>query len=64
MVGISMSVLFAVLPDFDHVPHVKKALRTRRFGVESRSSLHELAGLVLVLLGSLVVSALVLICFH
>ncbi len=51
--GILVGVLLSVLPDFDHIPHVKRALRTGRFGVESRSSLHELVGLVLVLLGSL-----------
>lgn len=53
--SILISVLFSVFPDFDHIPHLKKALRTGRFGVESRSPLHELVGLFLVLSGSLVV---------
>ena len=53
--GILIGVLFSVLPDFDHIPYLEKAARIGRFGVESRSPLHELAGLVLVLAGSLVV---------
>lgn len=55
---ISIGVLFSVYPDFDHTPHLGKALRTGRFGVESRSSLHELLGLALLVLGSLVVRAI------
>jgi len=53
--SILMGVLFSIFPDFDHIPHLKKAFRTGRFGVASRSPLHELVGLVLVLSGSLVV---------
>ncbi len=53
--SILIGVLFSIFPDFDHIPYLKKAFRTGRFGVESRSPLHELVGLVLVLLGSLVV---------
>ncbi len=53
--SILIGVLFSVFPDFDHIPYLKKASRTGRFGVESRSPLHELIGLVLVLSGSLVV---------
>jgi len=53
--SILMGVLFSVFPDFDHIPYLKRAFRTGRFGVESRSPLHELVGLVLVLSGSLVV---------
>jgi len=56
--GILVGVLFSVFPDFDHIPHVKKAIRSGRFGVESRSSLHELVGLVLLSLGSLAVSVI------
>jgi len=56
--NITIGVLFSVLPDFDHIPHLKKAFRTGRFGVESRSPLHELLGLVLVLSGSLVVKVI------
>jgi len=53
--SIIMGVLFSVFPDFDHIPYLKRAFRTGRFGVESRSPLHELVGLVVVLSGSLVV---------
>ena len=56
--GILLSVLFSVFPDFDHISHLKKALRTGRFGVESRSPLHELVGFVLVLTGSLSVKVI------
>ena len=59
--SILIGVLFSVFPDFDHIPYLKKAFRTGRFGVESRSPLHELVGLVLVLSGSLVVGV---VCFH
>jgi hypothetical protein len=54
MQGILMGVLFSVFPDFDHIPYLRKAFRTGRFGVEVRSPLHELVGLVLILSGSLV----------
>ena len=57
ILDISVGVLFSVFPDFDHIPYLKKAFKTGRFGVESRSPLHELLGLVFVLLGSLVVNA-------
>ncbi len=53
--SILIGVLFSVFPDFDHIPYLKRALRTGRFGVESRSLLHELVGFVLVVTGSLVV---------
>ena len=52
---ILIGVIFSVFPDFDHIPYLEKAFKTRRFGVESRSPLHELVGLALVLSGSLVV---------
>jgi len=55
--GVSMGVLFSIIPDFDHVPHLINALKTGRFGVKSRSSLHELVGLALILSGSLIVKA-------
>jgi len=58
---VLMGVLFSVFPDLDHIPYLKKAFRTGRFGVESRSPLHELVGLVLVLSGSLVVKV---VCSH
>ena len=51
-------VLFSVFPDIDHIPNLLKAFRTGRFGVESRSPLHELLGLALVLSGSLVVKVI------
>ena len=59
--SVLMGVLFSVFPDFDHIPYLKMAFRTGRFGVESRSPLHELVGLVLVFLGSLVV---MVVCSH
>lgn len=52
---VLIGVLFSVFPDFDHVRYLKKAFKTGRFGVESRSPLHELVGLILVLFGSLIV---------
>jgi len=55
ILSVLIGVLFSVFPDFDHIPYLKRAFRTGRFGVESRSPLHELVGLVLVLSGSLVV---------
>ena len=58
LLGILIGVLFSVFPDFDHIPYLRKAFRTGRFGVESRSSLHELVGLVLVSLGSLAVGVI------
>jgi len=51
--GILIGLLFSVFPDFDHIPHLQKALSSGRFGVESRSPIHELIGLVLLLSGSL-----------
>ena len=57
IVDVLVGVLFSVFPDFDHIPYLRKAFKTRRFGVESRSPFHELLGLVFVLLGSLVVNA-------
>jgi hypothetical protein len=54
--GVAMGVIFSVLPDIDHIPHLKKDLRTGRFGVDTRSSLHELLGLAFILSGSLIVS--------
>jgi len=57
VVDVLVGVLFSVFPDFDHIPYLRKAFKTRRFGVESRSPFHELLGLVFVLLGSLVVNA-------
>lgn len=56
--AILTGVLFSVFPDFDHIPHLRKASRTGRFEVESRSLFHEVLGLVLVLPASLVVKAL------
>ena len=53
--GITMGVIFSVIPDIDHIPHLGKALKTGRFGVGSRSTLHELVGLALITTGSLIV---------
>jgi hypothetical protein len=55
MPSILLGVSFSILPDLDHIRHLKRATRTGRFGVESRSPLHELMGLIIVLSGSLVV---------
>lgn len=44
---IVLAILIGVLPDFDHIPKLKKALESGRFGAESRSVFHELAGLSL-----------------
>jgi len=52
---ILIGVLFSVFPDFDHVLYLKKAFKTGRFGVESRSPLNEFMGLIFVLSASLVV---------
>ncbi len=53
--GIAMGVIFSIIPDIDHIPHLGKALKTGRFGVGSRSILHELVGLALITTGSLIV---------
>ena len=53
--GIAMGVIFSIIPDIDHIPHLGKALKTGRFGVGSRSTLHELVGLALITTGSLIV---------
>jgi len=55
--GITIGVIFSIIPDIDHIPHLKKALKTGRFGVGSRSTLHELVGLALITAGSLIVKA-------
>ncbi len=52
ILAVSIGLLFSILPDFDHIPHLKRAFKTGRFGVESRSPLHELVGLFLALSGS------------
>jgi hypothetical protein len=53
--GIAIGVIFSIIPDIDHIPHLGKALKTGRFGVGSRSTLHELVGLALITTGSLIV---------
>jgi len=55
---VSIGILFSVLPDFDHIPYLVKAFKARRFGIESRSPLHELVGLVFILSGSLIVEVI------
>jgi hypothetical protein len=54
--GITIGVIFSVIPDIDHIPHLGKALKTGRFGVGSRSTLHELVGLALITTGSLIIN--------
>jgi hypothetical protein len=50
------AVLLSMLPDFDHIPFLAKASKTGRFGVESRSPLHEFVGIPMVVLISVIVS--------
>jgi hypothetical protein len=58
---VMIGVLFSIYPDFDHIPYLKKAFRTGRFGVQSRLLLHELVGFIFVLSGALVVKVF---CSH
>ena len=44
---LAAGVLFGLLPDIDHLSHTKRAIRTGRYGTESRSRFHELYGLAL-----------------
>lgn len=44
---LGLAVVAGFLPDFDHLAHVPRALRTGRFGSASRSRFHELYGLTL-----------------
>lgn len=53
MSSILTGVFFSVFADLDHIPHLPKAFRTGRFGVEARSPLHEIPGLALILIGSM-----------
>jgi len=55
---VLIGILFSILPDFDHIPYLVKAIKTRRFGIESRSPLHELVGLIFILSGSLIVEVI------
>jgi membrane-bound metal-dependent hydrolase YbcI (DUF457 family) len=45
---IILAVIVGLLPDLDHIPHVGRALKTGRFGSQSRSRYHELYGLTLI----------------
>ncbi len=45
---LAVAMIFGMLPDIDHLPHLRRAIKTWRFGCESRSFLHELSGLSLV----------------
>jgi len=42
------AVFFGILPDFDHITHIPRALKTGRFGPQSRSNIHELYGLTII----------------
>lgn len=42
---ILITVLLATFIDLDHIPYLKKAVKTKKFGYESRSIFHELFGL-------------------
>lgn len=55
--AILVAVIFGTLPDIDHLPHLKKALSTGRFGPQVRSALHELAGLSLMSVAAILLSA-------
>jgi len=47
---------FAVFPDLDHFPHLKKAFKSGRFGAQSRSTIHELTGIIVVVVAALIVN--------
>lgn len=42
-----IGMFFGLLPDADHISHTMRAIRTGRYGTESRSRFHELYGLAL-----------------
>ncbi len=44
---ILLGILFGLLPDIDHISHTLRAIRTGRYGTESRSRFHELYGLAI-----------------
>jgi len=53
---VLIGFLFAVFPDFDHFPHLKKAFKSGRFGAESRSTIHEVIGVVITLVAAIIVN--------
>lgn len=53
---VLVGLFFAVLPDFDHFPHLKEAFKSGRFGVESRSAIHEVMGIVITLVAALIIN--------
>jgi len=53
---VLVGLLFAVFPDFDHFPQLKKAFKTGKFGTESRSIIHEGIGVVITLVAALIVN--------
>lgn len=55
---IVVALFFGLLPDIDHLPHIGRAIRTGRFGCESRSFLHELPGLSLMAIIAVALSPL------
>jgi len=53
---ILLGVLIGLLPDIDHVGHTIRAIRTGRYGTESRSRFHELYGLGVFSTGIMILS--------
>lgn len=51
-----VAVIFGTLPDIDHLPHLRRAVSTGRFGPQARSALHELPGLSLMTMIALLLS--------
>lgn len=56
--AIIVALIFGMLPDIDHLPHLRRAIMTGRFGCESRSFLHELPGLSLMAIIAVALSTL------
>lgn len=53
---ILLGILFGLLPDIDHLSHTARAIRTGRYGTESRSRFHELYGLAVSVIAIMILS--------
>lgn len=53
---VVVAVIFGTLPDIDHLPHLRRAVSTGRFGPQVRSALHELPGLSLMTMIAILLS--------
>ena len=53
---ILLGVLVGILPDIDHVGHTLRAIKTGRYGTESRSRFHELYGIAVFSTGIMILS--------